>query len=254
MKVAGKSVIITGAGNGIGKALALRFVPQGAKVAAADVDLAAAQQTAGEGGTAVTAYRCDVTSEQQVRELVTAVGQVDLFCSNAGILVEGGPEAPDEEWERSLSVNFRAHLYAMRAVLPQMLGRGEGYLLQVISAAGLLTSINAAPYAVSKHAALALAEWMSIEYGDQGIRVSCVCPMGVRTRMLLGDDGSRESFLLARSISPEEVADWVIRGVEEERFLILPHPEVLTYFQRKASDYDRWLGGMRRMKRSIDAG
>jgi NAD(P)-dependent dehydrogenase (short-subunit alcohol dehydrogenase family) len=254
MKIAGKSVVVTGGGHGIGRALALRFGAEGARVAVADVEEAAARHTAEAIGG--IAFRTDVSKEAEIQTLVDAVigrhGQIDLFCSNAGIFIEGGLDTPDDEWERILSINFRAHLYAARAVLPQMMARGEGYLLQVVSAAGLLTQIGSVSYAVTKHAALALAEWIAMEYGDAGIKVSCVCPQGVRTRMLLGEDGEQDSFLRAGSIDPADVAKAVMEGLQAERFLILPHPEVATYFQRKASDYDRWLRGMRRLKKEVD--
>src|SRR6185436_2043245 len=152
-------------------------------------------------------------------------GPIDLFCSNAGIGVPGGVEALDEDWQRIWEINVRAHIYAARAVLPGMLARGEGYLLQTASAAGLLTQIGSAPYAVTKHAAVALAEWLAITYGDRGIRVSCLCPQGVRTDMLLRA-GRRAGFLLAGAIEPEAVAGAVVEGLRDERFLILPHPEV----------------------------
>jgi NAD(P)-dependent dehydrogenase (short-subunit alcohol dehydrogenase family) len=254
----GKNVIVTGAGHGIGRGLALRFAREGARVAVADIDVAALEETT-EGLAGGFAVRADVSSALDVNRLVEAVtrefGSVDLFCSNAGIFIEGGLNTPDDDWERVLSVNFRAHLYAARAVLPQMLARGEGYLLQVISAAGLLTQIGSVTYAVSKHAALALAEWIAMEHGDAGIRVSCVCPQGVRTRMLLGEEGDRETFLRAGSVSVEELAESVVRGLAAGQFLILPHPEVATYFSRKASDYDRWLRGMRRLRNEAgDAG
>ncbi|MFN7937376.1 MAG: SDR family oxidoreductase [Bryobacteraceae bacterium] len=252
MRLHDKTAVITGAAHGIGRALALRLAQEGARVAVADIDPVALNETAHLcGGLAVPT---DVTSEIAVRTLVEQVtsewGHIDLFCSNAGIFVPGGLDTSDADWERVLSVNFRAHLYAARAVLPQMLQRGEGYLLQVVSAAGLLTQIGSATYAVSKHAALALAEWIAVEHGDAGIKVSCVCPQGVRTRMLLGEEGEKDSFLKAGSVSVEEVAEAVIRGLESEEFLILPHPEVRTYFQRKAGDYDRWLRGMRRLRQT----
>lgn len=247
MQLADKRIIVTGAAQGIGRALADRFRAEGARVAAADIDPLSSYELT---------FRTDVSQESEVRELVDAVtrewGGVDLFCSNAGIFIEGGVDAPDSEWERILSINVRAHLYAARAVLPQMLARGDGYLLQVVSAAGLLTQIGSALYAVTKHAALALAEWIAVEHGDAGIKVSCICPQGVRTRMLLGEDGEKESFLKAGSVSAEDVAEAAVRGIEEERFLILPHPDVATYFQRKAADYDRWLRGMRRLKRESE--
>ena len=194
--------------------------------------------------------RVDVTEESGVQRLVnettTQFGPIDLFCSNAGIYIEGGVDAPDEDWTRIRAVNVLAHVYAARAVLPGMLARGEGYLLQTVSAAGLLTSPGSALYAVTKHAALALAEWIAITHGDAGIKVSALCPMGVRTDMLLRDP---ENFLVEGSLSVEQVADAVIQGLAEERFLILPHPEVGEFFLHKATDYDRWLRGMRRLQR-----
>lgn len=254
MQVAGNVVVVTGGGHGIGAALCRRFAAERARaVVVADVDAGAARRIAAEvSGMSVV---CDVAREADVRALADAAtrayGQIDLFCSNAGIFVEGGVDAPDSDWDRIIAINFKAHLYAARAVLPQMIARREGYLLQVVSAAGLLTQIGSALYATTKHAALALAEWIAMEHGDQGIKVSAVCPQGVRTRMLLGDDEVKDSFLKAGSVSAEEVADAVIAGLAAEKFLILPHPEVATYFQRKANDYDRWLGGMRRLRAKV---
>jgi NAD(P)-dependent dehydrogenase (short-subunit alcohol dehydrogenase family) len=258
MQVHGKTVVVTGGGHGIGAALCRRFRSEGARaVVVADVDIEAARKVAADiGGMSAV---CDVSREADIQALVHAAtrayGQIDLFCSNAGIFVYGGVDAPDSDWDRIFAINFKAHLYAARAVLPQMIARGDGYLLQVVSAAGLLTQIGSALYATTKHAALALAEWIAMEHGGQGIKVSAVCPQGVRTRMLLGEDDDKDSFLKAGSISPEEVAEAVIAGLAAEKFLILPHPEVATYFQRKASDYDRWLSGMRRLRaRVIEAG
>lgn len=261
MQVKEKVVVVTGGGHGIGRALALRFAHEQARaVIVADVDERAAEgvithlDTKGVDGMSA---RCDVAIESDVKELVRAAtaayGRVDLFCSNAGIFLEGGLDAPNEHWDRVMDINFKAHLYAARAVLPQMVARGDGYLLQVVSAAGLLTQIGSAMYAVSKHAALALAEWIAVEHGGAGVKVSCVCPQGVKTRMLMGEDGSAEHFLKEGSLSVEEVAEAVIRGLEDEKFLILPHPEVAEYFRRKASDYDRWLKGMRRLKEKVAA-
>jgi NAD(P)-dependent dehydrogenase (short-subunit alcohol dehydrogenase family) len=181
-------------------------------------------------------------------------GAIDLFCSNAGIIIEGGVETPDVAWQSIWGVNVLAHVYAARAVLPGMLERGGGYLLQTVSAAGLLSQIGSAPYAVTKHAALALAEWISITYGDRGIGVSVICPQGVRTNMLLRPRPGGESFLAAGALEPEQVADAAIEGLADERFVILPHPEVAEYFRRKASDYDRWLRGMRRLQERVAGG
>ncbi len=240
---------------GIGRALCQRFAAEGARaVVVADLEYDKAQQVAAEiGGVAV---KTDVSNEADIINLVKQAteqfGRIDLFCSNAGIIGKpGGAEVSNEDWQEIFGVNVMAHIYAARAVLPQMIERGEGYLLQTASAAGLLTQIGSAPYSVTKHAAVAFAEWLSITHADRGVKVSCLCPQGVRTRMLLGEDGTGENFLVAGSVSPEEVADCVIKGLAEERFLILPHPEVADYFQRKANDYDRWLRGMRRLQANV---
>lgn len=251
MQVRDKIVVVTGGANGIGRALCLRFAAEGAKaVVVADLQENAAEQVAKEiSGIAV---RVDVSREaeiiQVVKEITEKFGAIDLFCSNAGIGVSGSFDAPDEEWQRSWNVNVMAHVYAARAVLPAMLARREGYLLQTVSAAGLLTQLGSAPYSVTKHAALAFAEWLAITYGDQGIKVSALCPMGVRTDMLRRAEFAGGAFLVESAIEPEAVAESVVKALAEERFLILPHPEVATYFQRKASDYERWLRSMRRLQ------
>ena len=253
MDLANKVVVVTGGGSGIGRALCERFAREGAKgIVVADLDGAAAARVAesvhGMG------LRIDVTvpsdMDRLVAETVARYGPIDLFCSNAGILVPGGIEVPDAEWRRIFDVNVMAHVLAARAVLPAMLARGEGYFLSTVSAAGLLSQIGSAPYAVTKHAALAFAEWLSITHGDQGLRVSCLCPQGVRTGML--NESSGPSFLLEGALEPEAVADAAVSGIRAEQFLILPHPEVATYFERKATDYERWLKGMRRLRAKID--
>jgi NAD(P)-dependent dehydrogenase (short-subunit alcohol dehydrogenase family) len=250
-----KVVVVTGGGNGIGRALCRRFAAEGAKaVVVADLNGAAATQVADEiGGTAITA---DVSREADVVRLVKQTiaehGAIDLFCSNAGIAVNGDEHTPDAEWARCWDVNVMAHVYAARAVVPHMLERGGGYLLQTVSAAGLLTHPQSATYAVTKHASLAFAEWLSMTYGDRGITVSALCPQGVRTDMLRPAEAekTRRSFLLDSAIEPEQVADDVVKGLEAERFLILPHGEVAEYVRRKADDHDRWLRGMRRLRKS----
>lgn len=254
MKVRDKHVVVTGGANGIGRELCMRFHMEGARaIVVADIEMErAAEVAASVGGLAVAT---DVSIEADVEQLVQlammANGPIDLFCSNAGVFIEGGVETPDAGWSRGMGVNFMAHVYAARAVLPDMIERGEGYLLTTASAAGLLSQIGSASYAVSKHAAIAFAEWIAIAHGHQGIKVSCLCPQGVRTRMLLGDDGGKDSFLREGSLSVEEVADAVIKGLDAEHFLILPHAEVLDYFQRKAGDYDRWLRGMRKLQARV---
>jgi len=247
----GKIVVVTGGANGIGRALCRRFAAEGPRgLLVADLDAAGAERVAAE--TAGVAVRADVAVEGDLRKLVEQAtekfGPIDLFCSNAGIAVDGGEEVADAEWNRIWAINVMAHVYAARAVLPGMLARGEGYLLQTVSAAGLLTLIGSAPYSVTKHAALAFGEWLSVTYGDAGIRVSCLCPLGVRTSMLRDSGMSQLRFLLDAAIEPEQVADAVVAGLAQEQFLILPHPEVAEYFQRKAGDYDRWLRGMRRLQ------
>jgi len=251
MRLANKVVVVTGGANGIGRALCRRFAAEGAKaVVVADLQASMAEQVAKEfGGIAV---QMDVAQEADVVRLVERVtqkyGVIDLFCSNAGVGVSGGVNAPDGDWERSWQVNVMAHVYAARAVLPGMLARGEGYLLQTVSAAGLLTQLGSAPYSVTKHAALAFAEWLAITHGDQGIKVSALCPMGVRTDMLKRAEFGGGAFLLESAVEPEQVAEDIVKGLDEETFLILPHPEVAEFFARKATEYDRWLRGMRRLQ------
>jgi NAD(P)-dependent dehydrogenase (short-subunit alcohol dehydrogenase family) len=189
--------------------------------------------------------------QRLVQDTIAKCGRIDVFCSNAGIYFDGDATTPDGDWQRIWEVNVMAHIYAARAVLPHMLARGDGYLVQTASAAGLLNQIGSAPYGVTKHAAVGFAEWLALTYGDHGIKVSCLCPQGVRTQMLLGEDGGKDSFLLEGSISPEEVADAVLAGIEAEQFLILPHAEVREFMQRKTSDYDRWLRGMQRLRKKV---
>ena len=245
-------MVVTGGGGGIGGALCRRFAADGARhVVVSDIDQQAAARVAAEiGGTAV---RADVTVESEVAHLVRATleayGRIDIFCSNAGIAYGGGPEAGDEAWQQSWGVHVMAHVYAARALLPGMQERGEGYIVGTISAAALLNHVLAAPYAVTKAAGLSFFEWMAIAYHDQGIRVSALCPQGVRTAMLT-QEGER-NFLTAGALEPEQVADAVVAAIRDERFLILPHPEVGEFFRRKADDYDRWLRGMRRLRARI---
>jgi NAD(P)-dependent dehydrogenase (short-subunit alcohol dehydrogenase family) len=258
MELRDKLALVTGGANGIGRALCERFAAEGARgVAVVDLDAALAEEVAASIGDVAIGIGADVGREPDVVAAVEATearfGPIDLLVSNAGIGVEGGVEAPNEGWQQIWDVNVMAHVYAARAVLPGMLARGEGYLLHTASAAGLLTNLGTAPYSVTKHAAVGLAEWLAITHGDQGIKVSCLCPQGVRTNMVAAAAGgtSGDVVMAQGLLEPEDVAEAVIEGLRAERFLILPHPEVLTYFQRKAADYDRWLGGMRKLQRRI---
>src|SRR5438105_11179916 len=230
MELADRHVVVTGAGSGIGRALARRFAAEGARaVAVVDLDLERAEAVAEEfGGLAI---KTDVSQEAQIRELIDRAkaqsGPIDLFFSNAGIPgPAGGPEAPDDEWQRTWEVNVMAHVWAARALLPDMVDRGDGYLLSTASAAGLLTQVSALAYSATKHAAVAVAEWLAVNYADAGIKVSCLCPQGVRTPMLelaLEQDPVGSKVLLAEELlEPEDVGEAVVQGIREERFLILP--------------------------------
>ena len=267
MDIQGKVVVVTGGASGIGQALCRAFAQAGARgVVVADLDGAGAAAVAaailaefggGASAPACLAVRTDVASAAEVQALVARAtaqfGQVDIFCSNAGILSRTDAEASPATWQRHWDVNVMAHVHAANAVLPQMLARGVGWLLQTASAAGLLSQVNAAPYSVTKHAAVGFAEWLAIAHGDAGIHVSCLCPQGVLTPMLLGADADsgRPSFLGDGALSADAVAQCALQGLREGRFLILPHAEVLGYWQRKTQDIDRWLRGMRRLRAKV---
>jgi len=250
VRIDGGCVVVTGGAGGIGAALARRFAAEGARgVVVADVQAEALRSVADEVG--ALAVECDVTDAAHVGALVDRAeaeyGPIDLFCSNAGIVEPGGADVRDAAWRRSIDVNVMAHVYAARALVPRMLERGGGYLLQTASAAGLLTQIGSAPYSVTKHAALAFAEWLAITYGERGLKVSVLAPQAVRTAMTAGVvDGGVAG--VDGMLEPEVVADAVVRGLASEAFLILPHPQVLEYFRRKASDYERWIRGMQRLQ------
>ncbi len=263
MDIQGKTLVVTGAGAGIGAAIAMRFAARGANVVVGDLSTERAGEVAGRiaraGGRARHAG-VDCSSEASIGALVelarSEFGRVDIMCSNAGINENGGPEALDAVWERAWSINVMAHVRAARAVLPEMRARGEGYILNNCSAAGLLTAPGAASYAATKHAAVAFAEWLAVTYGAEGIRVSAICPQAVRTEMFeesvrSGNAATREIAKLGRTLEPDDVAAAVEQGVRDERFLILPHPEVSGLVQRKAADVDAWIGGMQRFLKKI---
>jgi NAD(P)-dependent dehydrogenase (short-subunit alcohol dehydrogenase family) len=247
MEIKDKVVVVTGAASGIGAGLAQRFARDGARgVVVADVNLQRAQGVAEGIGAQAVALRCDVSQEADIQALVRQAterfGGVDAYISNAGILGRmGGIELDDALWDSMWKIHGMAHVWAARAVVPQMLARGGGYFLVTASAAGLLNIVESAPYGVTKHAAVAIAEWLRIAYGRKGLRVSCLCPQSVQTDMTRDGTGSAG---INGVLTPEQVADVVVQTMREERFLALPHPEVAKYFLAKGQDYDRWLGGM----------
>lgn len=262
MELKDKVTIVTGGASGIGRAICKAFTAEGATVVAVDMNADGVAETAREiGGVAMTA---DVSKEEDIQSIVDRTieqfGRVDLLFSNAGI--SRGPErgsigaeilGDNAGWEESWAVNTMSHVYAARAVLPHMLKRGDGYICSTASAAGLLTSLGGASYAVTKHGAVAFAEFLSMTYGDEGIKVSCLCPQGVQTPMLLTDaeDSPLRNFLLEGSVQPEDVASGVVQAIHDETFLILPHPEVGEFLRRKGDDPDRWLRGMRRLWKNM---
>jgi NAD(P)-dependent dehydrogenase (short-subunit alcohol dehydrogenase family) len=257
VKVRDQVVVVTGGADGIGRALCERFHKEGTKrVVVADIDGARAEAVAHAIGGA--AFRCDVAREPDIVRVVEEteknIGPIALFCSNAGIVdrsasPDDATSTTNENWERSWQVNVMAHIYAARALLPRMIERKAGYFLNTVSAAGLLSQIGSAVYATTKHAAVGFAEVLAITHRDQGIRVSILCPQGVDTKLLR--DGARGPQHLDGVLTPEQVADETIKGLERESFLILPHPQVAAYIKNKAENYDRWLGGMVKLRRSI---
>jgi len=263
MELSGRHVVVTGGGGGIGGALARRFAAEQARaVVVADRDLARAQAVAAEIGDGALVIEFDASREDGVKALIAAAqdagGAIDIFVSNAGVPGGGGGpvETSDAELDEAWRVNVMAHVWASRALLPAMLARGEGYLINTASAAGLLTQVSSVGYSVTKHAAVALAEWMAIEYGDAGIKISCICPQGVRTPMLelAMDDAAGAAALNAGGlIEPDDVADAVVDGIAAERLLILPHPEVAQFMALKGSAPERWIAGMRKLVRNARA-
>jgi len=250
----GAGVVITGAGNGIGAALARRFAAEGARLVLSDLDGDAVKAVADEvGAIAVTA---NAASEDGVTQLIAAaketLGEIDLFCANAGIAPNGGPDTPEDVWARAWNVNVMSHVLASKLLLPEWLERGKGHFLATVSAAGLLTSLGSAPYAVTKHGALAYAEWLSATYRHRGITVQALCPQGVRTNMLENSGPGGKLLMDASAITPEQLADDVVKSLGGEHFLILPHPEVAEYYVNRATNPDRWLGGMNKLQRKVE--
>ncbi|SFQ49250.1 Short-chain dehydrogenase [Amycolatopsis arida] len=252
--VAGAGVVVTGGAGGIGAALARRFAAEGARVLVADLDGDAARAVADEvGGTAVAT---DAATEDGVARLVAAardaLGAIDVFCANAGVAPTGGPDAAEADWALAWEVNVMAHVRAARALLPDWLARGRGHFVATVSAAGLLTSLGSAPYSVTKHGALAFAEWLSATYRHRGITVQAVCPQGVRTRMLAETGPAGQLILGPSAIAPEQVVDSLFAAMADGRFLVLPHQEVAGYYATRATEPDRWIAGMNKLQRKIE--
>lgn len=257
MEIDGTIVMVTGGASGIGAAMVRAFDTAGAAhIVVADIDLSRAEGVAVE--VSGTAIRLDVSDEEATAAAIAAIeaehGRLDILCCNAGIATDGSVDAPTDAWQRTWDINVMAHVYAMRHALPGMLARGSGHIVSTASAAGLLTNLGAAPYAVTKHAAVALAEWVSITYGDRGIGVSCVCPQFVDTPMLGAFEGHSDAmqrWVRSLAIDADAVAAEVIDAVAENRFLVLPHAEVADYVTIRATDHERWLAGMRRLQADL---
>jgi NAD(P)-dependent dehydrogenase (short-subunit alcohol dehydrogenase family) len=255
MQLRDAGVVITGGGNGIGAAMARRFAADGARVVVNDLDGKAAEAVAAEVGG--FAYPGDAASDEGASALVAAaighLGAIDLFCANAGVGTGGGPEAPDADWALAWEVNVMAHVRAARYLVPHWLDRGSGRLLATVSAAGLLTMIGSAPYSVTKHGALAFAEWMQITYAGRGITTQALCPQGVRTAMLEAAGEAGRIIMDDTAITPAQAADAVVEGLSAGTFLILPHPEVADYYATRATEPDRWIGGMRKLQAAVES-
>lgn len=250
MELKDKIIVVTGAASGIGRAMCLRYAEEGAKhIACVDRDLAGAEETAKTMGG--KAYEVDVSVRDQITGMIDAVeadaGPIDLFCSNAGISVAGGVEVDDDAWQKIWEINVMSHVWAARHLVPLMAARGGGYLLNTSSAAGLLNQIGSAPYGVTKHAAVGLAEWLALTYGDQGIKVSVLCPQAVRTEMTRGHEDHVAA--INGMMEPAPVAEACVQTIRDETFLVLPHPEVVQYMRNKTDNYDKWIGGMRKLNR-----
>jgi NAD(P)-dependent dehydrogenase (short-subunit alcohol dehydrogenase family) len=259
-ELAGAGVVVTGGGSGIGAALARAFARHQARVVVNDIDGAAAQEVAAgcaAAGPPAIAFAADAATEDGIAALVSAarghLGEIDIFCANAGIARDGGPEAAEADWADSWQVNVMAHVRAARLLLPRWLERGRGHLICTVSAAGLLTMPGSAPYSVTKHAALAFAEWLAVSHAHRGLRVQALCPQGVRTPMLAASGPVAQALLGDAAVSPEQAADAVIAAVGGGGFLILPHPEVARYYAGRAADTDGWLAGMNRLQQRLEA-
>ncbi|MBL1093901.1 MULTISPECIES: SDR family oxidoreductase [Streptomyces] len=244
-----KAVVVTGAGGGIGAALARRFTAEGARVVVNDLDEAKAKGTAAEiGAIAVAGDASGIVPA--AREALG--GTIDIFCANAGVGTGGGPDAPEDDWALAWDVNVMAHVRAARELVPEWLARGSGRFVSTVSAAGLLTMVAAAPYSVTKHGAYAFAEWLSLTYRHRGIAVHAICPQGVRTDMLAATGAAGDLVLTPTAVEPDTVADALCEAIEQDRFLVLPHPEVADYYTARATDPDRWLTAMNHLQQKLE--
>lgn len=255
MDLDGAGVVVTGAGHGIGRAIAARMAAQGARVVVNDVDEVAANRVATEigGGVAVPG---DAAGEEGVAQLVSQardhLGKIDIYFANAGVDVGAGLDATADDWARGVEVNVMAHVRAAQQLIPTWLETGGGRFVVTASAAGLLTMLGSPVYSVTKHASVAFAEWLSATYGDRGVVVQAICPQGVRTRMLEAAGPLQEILSRDTALEPEQVADTVFHALQDDRFLILPHPEVAKYYAFRATNTDGWLAGMRKIQRRLD--
>lgn len=253
VQLSNAGVVITGAGGGIGAALARRFAADGARLVLADLDEGVRDVAAELGAHAVVG---DAAGEAGVADLIarsrSVLGEIDVYCANAGVAPIGGADSPEDVWASTWDVNVMAHVRAARALLPAWLARGRGHFLATVSAAGLLTTLGSAPYSVTKHGALAFAEWLLVTYKHRGISVQALCPQGVRTRML-DSVGPAGALMLASALTPEFVADVVTDALGGDQFLILPHPEVAQYYATRAADNEHWIAGMNKLQRKLEA-
>jgi NAD(P)-dependent dehydrogenase (short-subunit alcohol dehydrogenase family) len=255
MQLEGKIVVVTGAGSGIGKALVKKFISEGAKaVVAVDINAETSLQTASELG--CIAMSADVAKEDDIIRIIEdtekEIGPIDLFCNNAGIAIGESEQSSNKEWQAIWEINVMSHVYAARHLVPRMIKRGGGYFLNTASAAGLLNQIGGAAYGTSKHAAVGFGEWLAMTYAHQGIKVSLLCPQAVRTAMTANaEDQGTKAAAGDGMMEPDQLADIVVEHLERDAFLILTHPEVKTYMERKSSDYDRWISGMNRLQQTL---
>ena len=250
MEITNKVIVVTGGAGGIGLAIAKKFIKEGPKIVIL-VDISFKNFNFKDEK--ILCKQCDVTNELSIQNLIDKInldfGLIDIFCSNAGILSLGSEQTSNEDWSKNWNLHVMSHVFAAKKLLPDMLRRGSGYFVNTASAAGLLSHIDSITYSTTKHAAIGLAEWLAITYGKQGIGVSILCPQAVETAMTKGRE--KEVSALDGMMKPEDVAIDVINAIKDEVFLISPHDEVVGYFQNKANNYSRWIGGMQKLRQTL---